>query len=378
MVRRFTTLFVLAVAGFVCLTTQDARAQAAPNNTSVLILEGSVTGGSSSLEAVAAANLGYTVVVANDATWASMSAADFASYRAIVVGDPTCVYGESAVDGAINTGSVWGPELDGNIVIIGTDPVFHATQPGPTTEQEGAAALIEKAMAFVLSTPISADRTGAYLSLGCAHDPLGGGSTGNVALLDYVGNGDFTVEETDCHNDAHITAFHPALDGLTDADLSDWGCSVHSIFTTWDSGMFEVLAIGDNLGDSYTDEDGSVGSPYILAAGVCNSTPTITVSLNPTSFWPPNNQMGNVAATVNVTGDNTTVELVSITSDEGDEINDVAGAATGTADYAFQLRKQRDGSGDGRVYTVTYKVTDECGHVETASATVTVAHDSGN
>jgi hypothetical protein len=367
MTSRFLLSMAVAAAAL-CFSSIDASAQATNDHT-VLILDESVVDGSLSLEAVAASSLGYDVHVVSDATWGSLTAADFATYRAIIIGDPNCATGESPIDAAISNNSVWGPGLDGNVILIGTDPSFHSN----IVAEAGAQTLIEKAMAFVLSAPISAGKTGAYISLGCSYHGVGT----NLALLDYVGNGGFTVGDFGGYNDVHITAFHPALDGLTDEALSDWFNSIHSVFTDWDEANFEVLAIGEGLGSVYTDEDGSIGSPYILAKGVCTELPTISVSLNPTSFWPPNNQMANVTATVNVTGDNTTVELVSITSDEGDEINDVAGAATGTADYWFQLRKQRDGSGDGRVYTVTYMVTDECGHEVTASATVTVAHDQG-
>jgi hypothetical protein len=372
MVRSFTKALALsALAGIAMATSAFAQAT---NDHTVLILGETVTGGSSSLEAVAAANLGYDVHVVTDAQWAAMTAADFATYRAIVMGDPTCVYSEAPIDAALANNSTWGGVVDGNVVVIGTDPVYHATYYDSAEELAGAQALITKAMAFVLSVPTSADRTSLYVSLSCYWD----GEDVSLPLLDYVGDGGFAIEHTSCHNDAHITAFHPALDGLTDGDLSNWGCSVHSVFTAWDDTNFEVLAIGDNLGDSYSDEDGSTGSPYILALGVCNELPTISVSLDPTSFWPPNNQMATVNATISTTGSNVTVELVSITSDEGDEANDVSGADMGTDDRSFSLRKQRDGNGDGRVYTVTYRATDDCGHEVEASATVTVAHSQGN
>ena len=78
------------------------------------------------------------------------------------------------------------------------------------------------------------------------------------------------------------------------------------------------------------------------------------------------------------------VALVSITSDEadsggggGDRANDVQGAAVGTDDRSFSLRAERDGKGDGRVYTITYRATDAAGHQTLATATVTTPHDRG-
>src|SRR4051794_23003562 len=85
----------------------------------VLVLGSSVSGGASSIEATKAASLGFTVDVVDSATWSSMTAADFASYRAIILGDPNC--GDvSAVAAAEANASVWGPTINGNVVVIGT------------------------------------------------------------------------------------------------------------------------------------------------------------------------------------------------------------------------------------------------------------------
>jgi hypothetical protein len=44
----------------------------------------------------------------------------------------------------------------------------------------------------------------------------------------------------------------------------------------------------------------------------------------------------------------------------------------GSEDYSFGLRAERSGMGSGRVYTVTYAVTDGSGNTTSASETVTV------
>ena len=53
---------------------------------------------------------------------------------------------------------------------------------------------------------------------------------------------------------------------------------------------------------------------------------------------------------------------------DGDTVNDIVIVD----DDTFQLRAERAGSGDGRVYTITYEVTDACGNSTLASATVNV------
>jgi len=46
-------------------------------------------------------------------------------------------------------------------------------------------------------------------------------------------------------------------------------------------------------------------------------------------------------------------------------------------DFTFKLRAERAGGGQDRIYTITYQVTDFCGNVTFATATVTVLHDMG-
>lgn len=113
--------------------------------------------------------------------------------------------------------------------------------------------------------------------------------------------------------------------------------------------------------------------------------PDLTVSLSPEILWPPNHKLVTVTATVVATDTcdaSPTVRLVSITSNEpdngngdGDTENDIQGAAFGTADLVFQLRAERRGGGDGRIYTVTYEVEDASGNTSTAQALARVPHN---
>jgi hypothetical protein len=113
--------------------------------------------------------------------------------------------------------------------------------------------------------------------------------------------------------------------------------------------------------------------------------PVVTVTLDPSVLWPPNHRLADITATVTVTDvcdPNPPVTLVSITSNEpddglgdGDTAGDIAGADLGTDDRAFQLRAERAGGGDGRVYTVCYTATDEAGNVGRGCATVSVPRD---
>jgi hypothetical protein len=76
------------------------------------------------------------------------------------------------------------------------------------------------------------------------------------------------------------------------------------------------------------------------------------------------------------------VTIQKVTSDEaedgdgdGSTLNDIV---IGADCRSVQLRAERSGVGDGRVYTITFKVTDTHGNVGTATAKVVVAHNHGD
>jgi hypothetical protein len=117
--------------------------------------------------------------------------------------------------------------------------------------------------------------------------------------------------------------------------------------------------------------------------------PDISVTVSPDTLWPPNHKMVDITASVEVydiSDAAPTVVLTSVTSNEPDDakgkgdgntVNDIQGADIDPEDYEFQLRAERAGKGDGRVYTITYTATDTSGNSASATATVVVPHGMG-
>jgi hypothetical protein len=106
------------------------------------------------------------------------------------------------------------------------------------------------------------------------------------------------------------------------------------------------------------------------------------ITLNKTLLTPPNHKMVDITASVSVSGGCGNVSspvLVSVTSnepdngvDDGNTVNDVDGVTAGTGDYAFRVRAERCGSCTGRIYTVTYAVTDDFGNTVEQTAEISV------
>jgi uncharacterized protein len=134
--------------------------------------------------------------------------------------------------------------------------------------------------------------------------------------------------------------------------------------------------------DAYRSSD---HDPVIIGLDVCDEiAPTFDVlSVSPDTLWPANHKYVDVTATVEVS-DNfdpaPVVTLVSVTSNEPDDGEDDGNTTEDIVivdDYNFQLRAERSGVGTGRIYTITYKVTDACGNETIQSVTVTVPLSQG-
>ncbi len=117
----------------------------------------------------------------------------------------------------------------------------------------------------------------------------------------------------------------------------------------------------------------------VVASGGGDTTLPIISNLTASqeAIWPPNHKM--VPVTLNaVATDNvglTSLKIVSATSNEpdnglgdGDTPNDIQV----TGDLTLNLRAERSGRGNGRIYTVTVEARDAAGNAATKSVTVSV------
>ncbi len=119
--------------------------------------------------------------------------------------------------------------------------------------------------------------------------------------------------------------------------------------------------------------------PVIVGLNVCDEiAPTISISVTPDTLWPANHTFVTVTAAVTVSDNfdpNPAITLVSVVSNEPDN-----GPGDGNTkndirivdDFTFRLRAERSALGTGRIYTITYMVSDACGNETFASVEVFV------
>jgi predicted extracellular nuclease len=142
---------------------------------------------------------------------------------------------------------------------------------------------------------------------------------------------------------------------------------------------YDVVHVNSEFSDQASDHE-----PEVALMCVDRTAPTLSVTVSPDTLWPPDHNYVDVAVTVTYSDNadsNPTLTFVSATSNEpdnGDDDGDTVNDIVKVDDTHFKLRAERSGIGTGRIYTITYKVTDACGNETTQSATVRVPLSQGN
>lgn len=134
-----------------------------------------------------------------------------------------------------------------------------------------------------------------------------------------------------------------------------------------------------------TDPSGGFSEDTVTVNIVDTTNPTITPNGQAITLWSPNKKHHTVSVSDLIanagdscdTGVNLSSVVISkVTSDEGSLAdNDIIIAADCKS---VQLRADRNGNDDGRVYTITFRVRDAVGHVQTLTRQVIVPHDQEN
>jgi hypothetical protein len=97
--------------------------------------------------------------------------------------------------------------------------------------------------------------------------------------------------------------------------------------------------------------------------------PTVTCSVAESLLWPPNHKLENVGLSVNVTPPGASLKLLIYANDNASP-GDAANIGSGT----LQLRSERQGNGDGRVYLIVAQASNSAGTKIDVCA-VAVPHD---
>lgn len=149
--------------------------------------------------------------------------------------------------------------------------------------------------------------------------------------------------------------------------------------------MANMLAV-DSLGDGHMVWAKPLGANtevfYLYEKDVV--PPVIHgISANPSVLWPPNHRMKPVTLVVSASDDRGGEcfrRITGVTSNE--PVNGKSDGNTSpdweiTGHLTLNLRAQRSGKGNGRIYTITVTCSDAAGNSTTGDVTVTVPHHRG-
>jgi PKD domain-containing protein len=131
-----------------------------------------------------------------------------------------------------------------------------------------------------------------------------------------------------------------------------------------------------------TDELGATATDTVVITVVDTRPPTIeSASADPAVLLPPNHRMVPVTVAVTATDVCSPTVRCAISGVASNEPIDGTGDGhsspdwTITGDLTVDLRAERAGGGDGRIYTITVRCTDESGNAATAPVEVRVPHN---
>ena len=138
-----------------------------------------------------------------------------------------------------------------------------------------------------------------------------------------------------------------------------------------------ISAAGVNTITYYaTDNVGNVAASTTFVVRIDKTAPTGSLTVSPSKLWPANHKFTSIATTLNSAdagGGPVTVSGPVVTSNEPV----LSKSDKTTPDWivsgdSLQLRAERSNQGSGRVYTISYVLTDQAGNTANVSATVTV------
>lgn len=179
-----------------------------------------------------------------------------------------------------------------------------------------------------------------------------------------------TEEESDVHWISWSGAATPIVPGGVSGGFS---IRLPQPDATYETGHWTVRFNDSTAASARLELDDNLPPPD-------GTAPSLSVTLSPSTIWPPNRKMAEVTAMIAVSDDhdpNPIVRLVSISSNEALAANDVEGATFNTDDRQFSVRAARAGQQkQGRQYIVTYRAIDAAGNARDATAVVSIPHDS--
>jgi hypothetical protein len=215
----------------------------------------------------------------------------------------------------------------------------------------------------------------------------GSGLTSNLEIytvnsddVDYFHiPGNYIIDDVNFNEDTEIFTHHVIYETTVSYDISSLAGQDVSL---------EFILSHDNDDEIRTAV--TIDDVVISTGG--DSTPPVVTVCDMTELWPPNHKyhifnLSDIIKSI-VDGTDGNIDINSkcrILSIYSDEPEDVKGNGDGNTEddivilskSSFEVRAEREGNGNGRVYGVTFEVSDSSGNVTVKTAYLGVPHDQG-
>ncbi|MFQ5981310.1 MAG: hypothetical protein ACE5OZ_24480 [Candidatus Heimdallarchaeota archaeon] len=211
----------------------------------------------------------------------------------------------------------------------------------------------------------------------------------NVRTPPFAEAGSYDPVEQTSHDGAYVT-----LDGSDSYDKDNYPSPLIYVWT-WAGGS--AIGVNPTIQFPYgstevtlTVFDGDRSATDTATITVVDTTkPEITIADGVHVLWPPNHKYHTFTladfgvSASDICDPNIGPEDLVITSVTSDEAENEKGKGDGNTwddivimgSQQLKLRAERQGTGDGRVYTIHFEVTDHVGNTETGFVQVWVPHD---
>jgi len=151
---------------------------------------------------------------------------------------------------------------------------------------------------------------------------------------------------------------------LSETILDNLGLGIHTL----------TFSVSDGVNEAVTSD--------ITVEVIDTTAPLLVPQTDKTILWPPNHKMVDVTISANVGGP-VTLSATVVSNESEDGLGDDDESPDWTlplinqenGEITFQLRAERSGSGDGRVYSIDITATDESGSFSHAIVEIIVPHD---
>lgn len=158
------------------------------------------------------------------------------------------------------------------------------------------------------------------------------------------------------------------------ASLGGYGVAVGAAGDVNGDGADDLM-----LGASWYDLTGPyAGAAFVYYGSQANQPPDCSgATASPALLWPPNNKFVsvNIGGVTDADGDPLTLTITAIRQDEPVGKGNSAPDGKGVGASSAELRAEKLGSGDGRVYHVSFTASDGQGGTCTGEVRVSVPHD---